>query len=157
MKTSDPRELLLRRHRDAEPRLNALRAAVLAEMPSPAPKLASPAGWRIAWRELFWPARAAWVGLGILGLCAFSLDRWVAHSEPARPTHGDLGLRTRAAAEAVVQIQRRENAQLAQWMEEAHFAPPPAQPPASRLPAETPPPAATRRQRSSLTSAIWVA
>lgn len=156
MKTSRPRELLLRRHRNAEPRLDALRAAVLQGTLPPSSELPSPTGWRVALRELLWPSRLAWIGLAMLGLGAFGLDRWVALSEPTRRSLPGLALRTRAAAEGVSQIRRLQDAELAQWMDEAFLAPAPVARPASPSPAETAPAVSPRRERSSLTSAVWV-
>lgn len=157
MKTSHARALLLRRHQHVEPRLNTLREAVLHRLPSRSPAPALPTDWRVALRELFWPARLAWFSLALLGLGAFGLDQWVARSEPSVRNHPELALRTRGAGDAVSKVRRLQDAQLAQWMDEAFLAPSPAQRPASPTPSEPPPAASPRRQRSSLTAAVWVA
>lgn len=62
MKT--PRELLLARHAAARPRLDALRAAVLAELP--AAEAVSPAqSWGTTlWQQMVIACRPAWAALG---------------------------------------------------------------------------------------------
>ncbi len=64
MKT--PRELLLARHADARPRLDALRAAALAELPSTRPSVPSPSPSLTAtlWEQLVVAGRPAWAALG---------------------------------------------------------------------------------------------
>jgi len=69
MKT--PKELLLSRHRDAEPALDAVREEALRELATkrrkPAAAIAQPAGasWlTTAWQELFVSCRRYWMGLG---------------------------------------------------------------------------------------------
>jgi hypothetical protein len=69
MKT--PKELLLSRHRDSEPTLDAIREEVLRELASqrgkPASATAQPSGasWLMAaWQELFVSCRRYWMGLG---------------------------------------------------------------------------------------------
>lgn len=62
MKT--PRELLLARHADARPRLDALRAAVLAELLSPRPSAPSSSLRVTLWEQLVVACRPAWMALG---------------------------------------------------------------------------------------------
>lgn len=62
MKT--PRELLLARHADARPRLDALRAAVLAELPSARPSAPAPSLKATLWEQLVVAGRPAWAALG---------------------------------------------------------------------------------------------
>jgi hypothetical protein len=80
MKT--PREILLERHRNAEPKLDAVRRGVLAEFvqteptvenPKPAPAFSFSSLAAKLWRELILPCRRIWVGMAatwmvILGL-----------------------------------------------------------------------------------------
>ena len=66
MKT--PRDILLARHRAAEPKLDAIRKAVLAKAITPAPEPRPPRIGAFAlgltlWREVILPSRRAWSGL----------------------------------------------------------------------------------------------
>jgi hypothetical protein len=82
-----PREILLSRHRAVEPRLDALRATVLAEaLASDTSQsdmgrgLISPLdGLRTLWRELILPCRSAWAALAavwiVLLACNAALRR----------------------------------------------------------------------------------
>ena len=76
MKT--PREILLARHRAAEPKLDAIREAVLAEaLNVPAPGQPAPRPSRAGvfsvgmtlWRELILPSRRAWSGRRNIRTC----------------------------------------------------------------------------------------
>jgi hypothetical protein len=76
MKT--PREILLERHRNAEPRLDEVRrkalAAVASSSSAEASETARDPGGLIqlalmkAWMELIWPSRQAWAGIAALWL-----------------------------------------------------------------------------------------
>ena len=76
MKT--PRELLLARHADARPRLDAIRAAVLAELPSTRPSSPSPSPSpslrATLWEQLVVAGRPAWVALGVAWVLIFLLN-----------------------------------------------------------------------------------
>ncbi len=61
MKT--PRELLLHRHADATPKLDAAREQVVASL-QPRPPATN---WLVtAWQELFWNSRRVWAGLAVV-------------------------------------------------------------------------------------------
>jgi hypothetical protein len=74
MKT--PREILLQRHRQAQPKLDEARRKVLtqlsatasAEAPTtpPNPRGLILASLNKAWMELIWPSRRAWAGMAVL-------------------------------------------------------------------------------------------
>jgi hypothetical protein len=76
MKT--PREILLERHRQAEPRLDEVRRKALAVVAPPSTAGTSKtirdpngpilAALKKAWMELIWPSRRAWAGLAGLWL-----------------------------------------------------------------------------------------
>ncbi|MEI6358149.1 MAG: hypothetical protein WCP53_13775 [Verrucomicrobiota bacterium] len=72
MKT--PRELLLARHADARPRLDALRAAVLAELPSTRTSAPSPSLRVTLWEQLVVAGRPAWAALGAAWVLIFLLN-----------------------------------------------------------------------------------
>lgn len=62
MKT--PREILLGQHQAASAKLDEVRQAVVAELtPQPAREPGVPFALKI-WRELVWPCRRTWAGLG---------------------------------------------------------------------------------------------
>jgi hypothetical protein len=96
MKT--PREILLERHRRAEPGLDEVRrkalvVVVASSSAETSETVRDPGGpilaaLRKAWMELIWPSRRAWAGLAVLWL--------VGGSEP-----GNKGLSARGAAGAV--------------------------------------------------------
>ncbi len=92
-----PREILLARHRAAEPKLDQLRRTVVAEIHNKETKTQSGskdfAFWclccsqalcRKLWLELIWPCRRTWAGLAAawVALAVFNLSQ----TEPARPT-----------------------------------------------------------------------
>lgn len=76
MKT--PREILLARHQAANPKLDKMRRAVVADLTSRPAR----AGETLAllllklWRELIWPCRRTWVGLAAvwIAIIAFNLS-----------------------------------------------------------------------------------
>ncbi|HWW02536.1 MAG TPA: hypothetical protein VNZ64_22755 [Candidatus Acidoferrum sp.] len=82
MKT--PREALFERHRQVEPRLDAVRQKVLAALPASgsADALQPCRGerWSIqttlkkAWFELIWPSRRAWAGMAALWLAVLAVN-----------------------------------------------------------------------------------
>ena len=71
-----PRDVILDRHRHAEPRLNAVRSAVLSlsqtQHPKPDPPLEKNQSFVLAqiatalWRELILPCRRIWIGLAAI-------------------------------------------------------------------------------------------
>jgi hypothetical protein len=88
MKT--PREVLLARHQAAEPKLNAIRVAVLNGL---TPQTAKPQSWAngwlslwlrspsTLWRELILPSRRIWTGLATVWLLLFAIN--VSQRDPA--------------------------------------------------------------------------
>lgn len=108
MKT--PRDLLLERHHAAQPRLNALRRAVVAEHvggPALEPDVPPPDFFSRLWEELFWSCRRAWVGLAtvwivILGLQLATREPVESKAAAARPE----------VASSAVQMVLREQRQL---------------------------------------------
>jgi len=87
MKT--PREILLERHRHAEPRLDAVRRKALATLAASGranqAHLASAQGsggavkgaaamLKKAWLELIWPSRRAWAGMAALWLVVLAAN-----------------------------------------------------------------------------------
>jgi hypothetical protein len=77
MKT--PREILLARHQAANPKLDEIRNAVVADLePKPVreEERATPIVLKL-WRELIWPCRRTWAGLAAVWLAIFVLN----HSE----------------------------------------------------------------------------
>lgn len=154
--TSTPRDLLLRRHRNVETRLDALREAALRRLPAPVTSPGSPSGWQVVARELFWPARMAWAVIGIVGLCALGLDQMVSRSEPTQGEDPIRTPRTRTAAEEVSRLRRLQDAQLAQYLDERLTPPPPAHMPPAPVP-DSQTPATPHRQGSALANNVWVA
>ena len=77
-----PREILLARHRAVEPHLDAMRAAVLAEVrASDTPQSDSgnepipPLDWlRTLWRELIVPCRPAWAALAAVWIVLLAFN-----------------------------------------------------------------------------------
>ncbi|MFA6289100.1 MAG: hypothetical protein WC661_17090 [Opitutaceae bacterium] len=110
-----PREILIARHREHEPRLDSLRAAVLAEACSQAKTSAGARHGigprvflRALWRELFVPCRLAWgafAGVWLLLLALNAADR--SATEAIRPSV--------AEAAAVLACWREERRALAEW------------------------------------------
>lgn len=145
MKT--PREVLLQRRSAVQPRLDAVRAAVLATLPQAQQSgaLVHPSWWQVALWEIFGSARTAWAGIAALGLAALGLDLASripsAQPEPvSRPT-------TRIAIAQVIEERTRILADLGPtdgW--------PAAKP--SRTPRLQPPPAATPRKPEARRSSL---
>jgi hypothetical protein len=99
MKT--PREVLLQRRSAIQPRLDAVRAAVLATLP-PAQRsrpLDHRPWWQVAVWEIFGSARTAWAGIGVLGLAALGLE----FAAPSSGFHPEPGIRP-ASRVAIVQV-----------------------------------------------------
>lgn len=83
MKT--PRDLLLTRHQIATPQLDAVRAQTLAAaFPRVHASSRADACLREWWRELFWPARRAWLGLAALWVVILG-----SHLATTERTHAD--------------------------------------------------------------------
>jgi hypothetical protein len=83
MKT--PREILLRQHQAASPKLDAIRAGVVAAMARPtAPET-------ISWREWLWPCPQAWAGLAAVWLVIFGMNL-AAGKSSTRPATATLAL-----------------------------------------------------------------
>ena len=88
-----PREILLERHRAAEPKLDAIRRAVFAEeLNNQATKEQSLAqnfvalflrGSNLFWRELIFPSRRAWAGLAAIWILILVVNLSQSDSSPA--------------------------------------------------------------------------
>ena len=114
MKT--PREILLDRHRAAEPKLDAIRAAVVAGLrrqnPEPQNRPAGLVSWLLrgstpVWRELILPSRRIWTGLAAVWLVLFAVN--LSQRDPAS---GVTGRAVRSPAVMMSwQVQQR-------WMDE---------------------------------------
>jgi hypothetical protein len=117
MKT--PREILLRRHRTAEPKLDRIREEVLAaELSCSAPStrerksqnenLIRAMALKL-WHELVWPCRCAWTGMGVLWLMMLAINLGLSGHRPA-----DLESSSAPASDTgqVLQEQRRLLAEL---------------------------------------------
>ncbi len=140
MKT--PREILLQRHRAAEPRLDEIRRATVAKLPMRStalvPGLAS-AVLRKLWRELIWPCRRTWAGLaavwlGLVTLQIGSRDAVEVASRKTPPPSADM-----------LRVLREQQLLFAELVERA-------EPPAAERPKTVPP-----RPRSQRHAEIWVA
>ena len=93
MKT--PREILFERHRQAEPKLDAIRRNVLAKLPEsgsadalqPGPGEPPLVGALLAkvWAELIWPSRWAWAGMAALWLAVLAANLEMKATSPAAP------------------------------------------------------------------------
>ena len=84
MKT--PREILFERHRQAGPRLDAVRQKALGVLPpSRSEGLSVQAMLRKAWRELIWPSRRAWAGMAALWLAVLTANLEIKATSPAAP------------------------------------------------------------------------
>jgi hypothetical protein len=89
------RELLFERHRQAEPKLDAVRRRVVATLAPhantagfqhSAPKmLLSLAILRRAWLELIWPCRRAWASLAALWLVVLAANIQMKATSPSMP------------------------------------------------------------------------
>jgi hypothetical protein len=114
MKT--PREVLLARHQAAEPKLDAIRAAVVLGLNphSESPRAWAAGGWTLwlrgpktLWRELILPSRRIWTGLATVWLLLFIIN--VSQRDPAG---GGAGHSLRSPAVMMSwQVQQR-------WMDE---------------------------------------
>jgi hypothetical protein len=112
-----PREILLHRHRAAEPKLDALRAKAVAELTPAASSRESrrlSASWpsRVAWvlwRELIFPCRHIWAGLAAVWVAIFAFNHF-ALAEP-RTISADSSAGT-PEIRMVLQEQRRMLAEL---------------------------------------------
>ena len=126
MKT--PRELLLSRHADARPRLDALRAAVLAELPSDRPSAPSPSpSFRATlWQQLVVAGRPAWAALGAAWVLILLLNT-ASSSVTERPV-------VATASPPSPEVESMLTAQRELWVEltsPAEPTPPAKEPPAS--------------------------
>ena len=92
MKT--PREILLERHRESEPRLDEVRrkalAVVAASSSEPSEPGRDPAGLirvalKKAWMELIWPSRRVWAGMGALWLVVGAANLEIKNPMPGMP------------------------------------------------------------------------
>jgi len=149
MKT--PREILFERHREAGPRLDAIRRKALAALQTEvsAEKLELdreaegfecrmewgivrsarwvPAAVSKMWLELIWPARRAWTGMAAVWLGVVATNLEMKATSPAAPAVGSTHSRELVQA---VEEQRRLLAELLT----------PAEPPPVRIPRPSPPP-----------------
>lgn len=73
------RALILARHADVLPEIDARRRALLAPRPSRIQSL------NTFLRELFWPARHAWLGFAAAWLVLLALNFTLTPSKPQRP------------------------------------------------------------------------
>ncbi len=139
MKT--PREILFERHRQAEPRLEAIRRKVLAAFPaSGSAEALQPrrgegllirAVLRKAWLELVWPSRRAWAGMAALWLAVVAANLEMNARFPALPAARSAPVGELAQA---FQEQRRLLAELL----------PPVKPPPPQAPRPSPRPRSER-------------
>jgi hypothetical protein len=108
MKT--PREILFKRHRSAEPKLDRMWAEGLsAKLRSPAREnLFLTAVWTL-WRELILPNRKIWAGLACAWVAIIVLN--TANSEPSSQAAGKVEPPSREEAQALIE-QHRMLAQL---------------------------------------------
>jgi hypothetical protein len=81
MKT--PREILLTRHQALEPKLDAIRHAVVGKLNNEAARQQSlrnsfvswfPGCSKNLWRELIWPCRRTWAGLAAVWILIFAVN-----------------------------------------------------------------------------------
>ena len=100
MKT--PRELLLKRHEAALPKLDALRAAALPARSQPSTLNSQPAS---LWERLFGPNPLAWAGLAAVWLVLLAVNR--SGSEPATSTASRASQPSEAAVAEIVRENRR--------------------------------------------------
>jgi hypothetical protein len=119
MKT--PREILFNRHRSAEPKLDAVREAALAnsfpgtEQNANQPvEIRAPFAIRVVqvlWRELFLPCRGIWAGLAAVWMVILVLNM------PAGEKHGRLARVTSSPDRQVLAVLREQREMLAQFVE----------------------------------------
>ena len=80
MKT--PREILLARHQGAQPQLDDIRRAVVADLkPNPPREPGVPFLLKL-WRELIWPCRRTWAGLAAAWLAILVFNHSQSESTP---------------------------------------------------------------------------
>jgi hypothetical protein len=106
MKT--PREILLKRHRSVEPRLDRMWAEdlspVLQSEGTPArANLLLAVGWTL-WRELIWPSRRIWGGLACTWVVIAVLN--LAFSEPATEVTSNVKPPSGEELRALIEQQR---------------------------------------------------
>jgi len=117
MKT--PRELLLKRHEAALPKLDALRAAAVLPARSQLSTLNSqPAS---LWERLLGPNPLAWAGLAAVWLVLLAVNR--NGSEPATSSASRASQPSEAAVAEIVRENRRQMAELLNF-DEPQAAPP---------------------------------
>ena len=109
MKT--PREILLERHQAAEPKLDAIRLAVVGELNNNETKEQSWAAVLVSsflgcpqklWRELIWPARRIWVGMAATWLAMFIVNVSMRDNSQAMTTQSS------PAPELIMTFQQQE-------------------------------------------------
>jgi len=143
-----PREILLRRHLSAIPKLDDIRAKVLSAALSNAPRAERPAGraglWpvgaaRAAWRELIRPCRGAWAGIAALWLLMWAMNWGLSETPKAARSE-----RTTPAA-AWIEAQAEQRRLLAELI-------PPASPasPRPQSPTRQPRPRSERRSETPM-------
>ncbi len=116
MKT--PRELLLKRHEAALPKLDALRAAALPARSQLSTLNSQPAS---LWERLLGPNPLAWAGLAAVWLVLLAVNR--NGSEPATSSASRASLPSEAAVAEIVRENRRQMAELLNF-DEPQAAPP---------------------------------
>ncbi|MGA2751219.1 MAG: hypothetical protein ABSG59_20820 [Verrucomicrobiota bacterium] len=117
MKT--PREVLLGRHRSAEPELDRIREHIVDRIRG---SDGADGFARKLWREMFWPVRHAWLGLGAAWMVVLALN--LATEGDGAPGVNSPGP---MAPDSVIALQRQEWL-MAQSAEDDGAAPPPAKP-----------------------------
>ena len=116
MKT--PRELLLKRHEAALPKLDALRAAALPARSQLSTLNSQPAS---LWERLFGPNPLAWAGLAAAWIVLFAVNR--NGSDAATSTASRASQPSEAAVAEIVRENRRQMAELLN-VDEPQAAPP---------------------------------
>ena len=116
MKT--PRELLLKRHEAALPKLDALRAAALPARSQLSTLNSHPAS---LWERLFGPNPLAWAGLAAAWIVLFAVNR--NGSDAATSTASRASQPSEAAVAEIVRENRRQMAELLN-VDEPQAAPP---------------------------------
>ncbi len=117
MKT--PRELLLKRHEAALPKLDALRAAALPARSQLSTLNSQPAS---LWERLFGPNPLAWAGLAAAWIVLFAVNR--NGSDAATSTASRASQPSEAAVAEIVRENRRQMAELLN-LDEPQAAPTP--------------------------------
>ena len=117
MKT--PRELLLKRHEAALPKLDALRAAALPARSQLSTLNSQPMS---VWKRLFGPNPLAWAGLAAVWLVLLAVNR--SGSEAATSSASRASQPSEAAVAEIVRENRRQMAELLN-LDEPQAAPTP--------------------------------